>query len=277
MSVDRLPVAPGPWFVAEAFAGAATRITEPHVDPFIRCNIWHVRGRDADLLVDTGLGVASLLDGFPELFAGRRVIVVATHYHYDHTGGLAEFDERWIHRAEGATVADGAAIGGDLSTATWSDEGLAAVRSAGYVLPDDGELLTASPSAGFDPDAYSVTGCEPTRLLDEGDTVDLGDRTFTVLHLPGHSPGSIGLWEEERGLLFSGDAVYDGPLLDGGDDSDIEDYLVTMDRLRRLPVDIVHGGHEESFGRSRLIELCEAYIDRRSGMAAPDRAVPLTG
>ena len=34
------------------------------------------------------------------------------------------------------------------------------------------------------------------------------------LHLPGHSPGSLGLWEPRSGLLLSGDAVYDGPLLD---------------------------------------------------------------
>ena len=44
--------------------------------------------------------------------------------------------------------------------------------------------------------------------------VDIGNRHFEVLHLPGHSPGSIGLWEEASGTLFSGDAVYDGPLLD---------------------------------------------------------------
>jgi glyoxylase-like metal-dependent hydrolase (beta-lactamase superfamily II) len=42
--------------------------------------------------------------------------------------------------------------------------------------------------------------------------IDTGDRHFEVLHLPGHSPGSIGLWEERSGTLFSGDAIYDGPL-----------------------------------------------------------------
>ena len=33
-----------------------------------------------------------------------------------------------------------------------------------------------------------------------------------------------------------------------------------MERLRALPVEVVHGGHEPSFGRDRLVELCDAYI-----------------
>jgi glyoxylase-like metal-dependent hydrolase (beta-lactamase superfamily II) len=101
-------------------------------------------------------------------------------------------------------------------------------------------------------------------VLDDGDGVDLGDRAFEVLHLPGHSPGSIGLWEEATGTLFSGDAVYDGPLLDQLDGSDVDAYLSTMRRLRDLPVAVVHGGHEPSFGRERLVELCDAYLARRA-------------
>ena len=102
-------------------------------------------------------------------------------------------------------------------------------------------------------------------MLDDGDVVDIGDRAFEVLHLPGHSPGSIGLWEAATGILFSGDAVYDGPLLDELDGSDIDDYVATMYRLRELPVTVVHGGHEPSFGHDRLVELCDAYIAARHG------------
>jgi hypothetical protein len=36
-----------------------------------------------------------------------------------------------------------------------------------------------------------------------------------------------------------------------------------MRRLRSLPVDVVHGGHEPSFGRGRLIEIVDAYLARR--------------
>jgi glyoxylase-like metal-dependent hydrolase (beta-lactamase superfamily II) len=81
-----------------------------------------------------------------------------------------------------------------------------------------------------------------------------------VLHLPGHSRGSIGLWEKGTEILFAGDAIYDGPLLDELPDSDIPAYLATMKRLRELPATIVHAGHEPSFGRERLVELADAYL-----------------
>ena len=102
-----------------------------------------------------------------------------------------------------------------------------------------------------------------TRLIDEGDIVDTGDRRFEVLHLPGHSPGSIGLWEAATGTLFSGDAIYDGPLLDELDHSDIGRYCETMHRLLELPVTVVHAGHDPSFGRDRLRAIARDYLDRR--------------
>jgi glyoxylase-like metal-dependent hydrolase (beta-lactamase superfamily II) len=103
-------------------------------------------------------------------------------------------------------------------------------------------------------------------VVDEGDVIDLGNRHFEVLHLPGHSPGSIGLWEASTGTLFSGDSIYDGPLIDQFPGSSIADYVRTMRRLRALPVTVVHGGHEPSFGRERLVSLVDAYLERRGAI-----------
>jgi len=105
---------------------------------------------------------------------------------------------------------------------------VAMLREAGYEVAD--ELITALPYAGYDIDAYRIRPATPTRIVEEGSVVDTGDRSFAVLHLPGHSPGSIGLWEARPALLFSGDAVYDGPLLDRLGGSDIEAYVRTMRR-----------------------------------------------
>ena len=70
-------------------------------------------------------------------------------------------------------------------------------------------LVDAYPYEGFDPVAFRAQRTKPTKLIDEGDVLDLGNCAFEVLHLPGHSPGSIGLWEKNTGTLFSGDAIYD--------------------------------------------------------------------
>jgi glyoxylase-like metal-dependent hydrolase (beta-lactamase superfamily II) len=256
-----LPVA-DPWFVRERVDHAITLVTEPHVHPLLRCNVWHVRGRDRDLVVDTALGLAPLRHLVEREFDGP-LLAVATHSHGDHVGGLHEFDERAIHRAEFEHVAR-AGGGTTLDSTQFSDSVTGPYRAAGYDIP--GLLVDAVPPPPAPPieAAVEVAPAPATRVLDEGDVVDLGDRAFAVLHLPGHSPGSIGLWDAASGVLFSGDAVYDGPLLDELDGSDLDDYVATMRRLRELPVTVVHGGHEPSFGRDRLVEICDAYLARRA-------------
>lgn len=238
-----------------------TRLTEPFVHPLLRCNIWHVRGRTHDLLVDTGLGVASLAEAAADLFEAD-VLAVATHAHTDHIGGLHEFDARAIHEAEAATVSG---ISGvlHLDVTDPTDPAIEQLRGWGYDIRDG--LLTAVPSAGFDLEGAPRIPAPPTRVLVEGDVVDLGVRAFEVLHLPGHSPGSIGLWNAADGVLFSGDAVYDGPLLDEIEGADIEAYIATMERLRALPVETVHAGHDESMDRQRFCAVIDAYLARRAG------------
>jgi glyoxylase-like metal-dependent hydrolase (beta-lactamase superfamily II) len=85
-----------PWFVREQHADGITKIAEPHVHRIIRCNVWHVRGRDRDLVIDTSVGVASVAQEIADLL-DKPTVCVATHIHYDHVGCLHEFDIRLMH------------------------------------------------------------------------------------------------------------------------------------------------------------------------------------
>ena len=243
------------WFEHRTVDDGVVRIREPNVDPFLQANLYLVRGRDRDALVDTGLGVGSLRTELADLFE-RPVVAVATHRHFDHTGGLHEFDEVVVHRDDAVALAsaDGFA---SLRIEDYPPEEL-----SGYDPP--ASLLTALPNEAFDPAAYAVTPVTPTRVVDEGDAIDLGERTLRVLHLPGHTPGEIGLWEEDTRTLFPGDCVYEsGLLLDELPESNIADYVRSMQRLRDVPARVVHGGHDDPFGRARLLELIDEYVDRR--------------
>jgi glyoxylase-like metal-dependent hydrolase (beta-lactamase superfamily II) len=248
------------WFDRRAIGDGITLLWEPHVTPLLRCNIWHVTGRDRDLLIDTGLGVASLRDAARDLF-NKPLAAVATHAHMDHTGGMHEFETRYIHAAEAEAMAH-AENHLPLDIDAYDEPTRAWFAAMGYDV--SGGFLTAIPSTGFKVKSHALSPASATRILNEGDIVDTGDRAFEVLHLPGHSPGSIGLWERKSRTLFSGDAIYDGPLLDEIPGADIETYVKTMKRLRDLPVEIVHAGHDPSFGRARLIELIDAYLARRT-------------
>lgn len=248
-----------PWFVTERVDDGITLITEPHVHPLLRCNVWHVRGRRNDLVVDTSLGLRPLRH-LVEREVEHDVLAVATHVHSDHIGGMHEFGARAIHPSEADQLAERGLV--HLASRVFGPAVCQPYADAGYEIPD--LFVDAVPAGGLPAATLDRMPAPATRLLEAGDVVDLGDRAFEVLHLPGHSPGSIGLWEASTGLLFSGDAVYDGPLLDELDGSDIAAYVETMKRLRDLPVTVVHGGHEPSFGRARLVELCDAYLATRT-------------
>lgn len=254
-----LPVADR-WFDLHRIDDDITLFLEPHVIELMRCNIWHVRGRDRDLVVDTGMGVGSLVGAMQHLI-DKPIVAVATHGHDDHIGSHHEFEQVLAHPSE-AELLENPSLNSLDPVAAWGQAEIDLLHKQGYDFDDD-LFVTALP-AGCTLETFRHRAAKVTRLIDEGDVVDTGDRQFEVLHLPGHSPGSIGLWEAATGTLFSGDAIYDGPLLDEMADSDIGDYCHTMERLLELPVTVVHGGHDPSFGRDRLHEIAREYLNRRS-------------
>lgn len=56
------------WFDRETVDDQVTLLWEAHVHLYLRCNIWHIKGRDRDLLVDTGMGIANLQSAAKDLF-----------------------------------------------------------------------------------------------------------------------------------------------------------------------------------------------------------------
>jgi glyoxylase-like metal-dependent hydrolase (beta-lactamase superfamily II) len=249
---------PAEWYASADCGDGVTHLFEPYIDVFFRCNIWFVRGRDRCLLFDSGLGVVSLVAHFPWL-REQPLLAVMSHTHFDHIGNAHEFPERACHAAEATILAAPSAFN------TVADR---------YATLAMFERL---PPGGFDPATYRVAPAPATRLLEAGDVIDLGNRHFIVEHVPGHSPGSIALWEPETGLLLSGDAVYDGPLINDLYHSNPDDYIETMHRLRELPVRVVHGGHYPSFGRERYLQLIDDYLAGRRAPGCPDAGAAVCG
>jgi glyoxylase-like metal-dependent hydrolase (beta-lactamase superfamily II) len=250
------PHIPERWFQAREVGDGVTLIVEHALSADYRCNIWHVRGRERDLVLDTGLGVRSLRDEMPGLFA-RPLLCVCSHSHYDHSGGLHEFETRLGHPAEAEVFAR-------PTRANTVIEGWVEAHM----------FAEAAPFEGFEAETYTIKAAPLTGHLDEGDVVDLGDRAFRVLHLPGHSPGSIALWDEKARTLFSGDVVFDGDLFDTCYHSVPAHYRESMASLKELPVEAVHPGHYASFGRERLLEIADEYLAGKRRWDCPIGVVP---
>lgn len=231
------------WFTTRTLAPGVFVTLEPAVDPMFRATMVTILGRDRDLQFDFGCGLLPLQ--LP--LSGKPVLAVASHAHIDHIGGFHGFSHRLGHRAEAAGFA-----------------GLPGVETFADEFRTWPQPVSHPPHPGWTIADWTLPPAPLTATLDEGDRIDLGDRSFTVLHLPGHSPGGIGLLDEESGLFLTGDAIYDDEILDDLPGASIPDYLTTMERLRHLDCHLAIGGHGPEMTRARMVGIAEAYLKSRS-------------
>jgi glyoxylase-like metal-dependent hydrolase (beta-lactamase superfamily II) len=173
MTTRTYPVA-DTWYRRLELPNGVTRFWEPHVHPLEQANFWHVRGRDRDLLIDSGMGIVPIRASFPDLFGDKEVIAVATHTHIDHIAAIHEFEHRWVHEAEAKQLQHPSGV----VTLVCADmpKGLPELFIAAGYPPFDELLIDALPYEGYDPYGYRLQGAVPTRLLADKDIVDLGDR-----------------------------------------------------------------------------------------------------
>jgi len=231
------------WFAVDDLGGGLFRILEPHVHRFFRGNTFLLRGRDADLIVDFGMGLRPLAPLVASLASGAPLIAVATHTHADHIGGFHEFADRRAHVSEAAASASMA------DDQTYAD-----------MFRALDEPVTKLPQPDWRKDAYRISPAPLTATLEEGDVIDLGDRLFEVLHLPGHSPGGIGLLDRQNGIFFSGDAIYRGTMVDDLPHSDKAVYRETMARIAALDIAVAHGGHGQALSPEEMRAIALAYL-----------------
>lgn len=147
---------------------------------------------------------------------GLKVMqLVNTHLHLDHAFGNSFVEKTWNVRTT-AHSGDGFWLKG------MTDQ----CRMFGL------ELRNPAPEIGIE--------------LQEGDLIPLGEETFEVLHVPGHSPGSIILYNAKEHFLFAGDVLFDGSIgrtdLQGGNYAQLIKGI--QEKLLVLPDEtIVYSGH----------------------------------
>jgi len=167
------------------------------------------------LLIDTGLGISNISEEVKKL-TDKPVTAVATHIHWDHIGGHEYYQDFYAHEAE----------------LNWlNGEFPLTMNTIRKMVIDRCDL-----PEGYDVNTYKFFQGMPTRILKDGDIIDLGGRKITVLHTPGHSPGHLCFWELQRGYLFTGDLVYKDTLFAYYPSTDPQAYLASLEKIAALPV-----------------------------------------
>ncbi|MCP4724307.1 MAG: MBL fold metallo-hydrolase [bacterium] len=231
------------WFEVYKLPGNIFAIYEPN--QFEEIISYLVQGEDKALLIDTGLGIGNMQLLVSEL-TDLPVIVVNTHTHFDHIGSNHQFDE--------VMVFDNETEKQRLKTGITNDQLRGNVESGNVWkgLPED-----------FNPLNWKTPPVEITRLLKDGDIIDLGNKPIQVIHTPGHSPGHICLLDKQARILFTGDIFYPGPLYAFGEDVNIDDYIDSISKLTNLcsDYDYVCPAHNEAIVKKSVIpKVNQAFI-----------------
>jgi hydroxyacylglutathione hydrolase len=171
---------------------------------------------EVPVLIDAGRNAEAILGNVEKLIDSKKIeFIILTHCHHDHTAGVPALKE-----ATGAKVLIG----------------------EGEVCDIGDDVATGSYQYGEEPADFGVDGA-----LDEGDLINLGEWSLSVLGTPGHSPGSISLYEPRAKVLFSGDTLLPhgniGRTRRSGEM--VKELVSSVERLAGLDVLVLYPGHME--------------------------------
>ena len=208
-----------------------------------------ILGNKRALLFDTGNGIGKISALVTEL-TDLPVTVLNSHTHFDHMGGNSEFQNIL-------------AMDSDYTKRNMKGYANAAMRNE----VSDEAICSVLPG-GVDPEIHHIAPFSAKELIRDGHKIDLGDRVLKVLSSPGHTPDSVSMLDQEKGLLWPGDIFYAGPIWLFFPETDLDEFYSSVDRLCSLVPELkaLHPSHNSPIALpGSLYKLKEALLSVREG------------
>ena len=212
--------------------------------PLKELNAFLIKGEGRSLLIDTGFSAEeskqSLFKGLNELSVDlNNMDIFVTHLHADHCGlvDVLKNDNNVVYISE----EDAKGMERGLSDDFWAQVEKQQTLLMGF--PPE-EELNYKDHPGYINQAKKAV---EWRYLEEGDEISYGGYNFVVLDLNGHTAGQLGLYDKERGLLFSGDHILNKitPNISCWDlkNDYLGSFLKNLKRVGNLKIDILFSAH----------------------------------
>lgn len=186
-------------------------------------------GKEKALLIDTGYGFGDLAS-FIRTLTDKPLEVVLTHGHTDHCGGNYQFPTVHMNLMDVPTYLWYEATQKQLIVDKFKRDRAAAGKPPVWPTNFDEQQWTKQHTRHFEP-------------LKNGQIFDLGGRQEEIFFMPGHTVGSIVVFDHQTGLLFSGDNISDSLWILFDTSAPLNDYVMNLMDIKILPLTGIVASH----------------------------------
>ncbi len=148
----------------------------------VRCFL--VNGDDKSIMIDTGTGLSDIKKAI-EPISHEDIMVLNTHWHFDHIGGNSQFDQIGISAKEKELAAK------EMPNSALRNTYISYMHEYGVDFPK-----------GFDPSEYRVIGKKPDFIISEGDIFPAGDHRLEAIATPGHTEGGMSFLDHKNRYII---------------------------------------------------------------------------
>ncbi len=184
------------------------------ISDFGVANCYLVVGSERALLIDCGIGIGGLKEAV-EAVTDKPLYVVGTHGHVDHVGGDGQFERIFVHTKDTGRIY--------RFMTSYFVRAFFFIWCKGVIT--EGVKLKDLVRYKKRPEIVPI---------EDGYVFELGDRNVRVEHAPGHTYGSILLFDDKTGIVFTGDNMCPAPWLFLPNAAYVDEWLVTAKRIEEL-------------------------------------------
>lgn len=224
---------------------------EDELDGYVQSGVYLIRGKDENILIDTGNWTLPEYDNGMGAFLIEKLdkeknplkYILITHFHYDHTGNAAVLKQRYgahivAHPLDKPIIEDPMLV--------TKAKNLKRFNTTPEEVLSDFNLAPGESLGLSDPEIVRTHWNRPVQVdvdVVDGDVLKVGGLELKIMHLPGHCPGQIGVWNSQTGILYAADIMHYPTPLGPYPIGDAKAHRTTIEKCIALKPNLLLEGH----------------------------------